>query len=173
MVKKKAPLKIADRPAAPRRSFHQPKEFGDLMVREVMGHETADDEINGRGRTQLENVHGLEVDSICGIGRRPRDANRFGIKVNADEIEVQSPPARPAPDRTQQIAVPATDIDYRQRRTVPGGPDRVAEPAQKRVMTKERLIEIREVAQDTLEIGWIQISAIQPLGLVAPMREVK
>src|SRR5512137_2552642 len=81
MIKETVPLKVADRPAAPRRSFHQPKEFGDLMVREVMGDKTADHEINGRGRSQLENVHSLEVDSIRGIGRRPRDANRFGIEV--------------------------------------------------------------------------------------------
>jgi uncharacterized membrane protein (DUF373 family) len=40
-------------------------------------------------------------------------------------------------------------------------------------MTEEHLIEIREVAQDTLEIRRIQISAIQPLGLIATVREVK
>jgi hypothetical protein len=39
-------------------------------------------------------------------------------------------------------------------------------------MTKEYLIEVREIVQDTLEIGRIQIRAIQPLGLVATMLKV-
>jgi hypothetical protein len=148
VIEETASLKIADRPAAPSRFFHQPKEFRDLKVREVMGHKAADHEINRRGRRQLENVHSLEVDSICGIGRGLRDANRLGIEVDANQVEVHFLPPRPVPDRAQQIAVPASDVNERQRRTVPGCPDRAAEPPEKWIVTEEDSIEARQVAQD-------------------------
>jgi len=98
VIKQTAPLKIADRPATPSRCFHQPNEFGDLVVREMVGDKATDHEINRHGRSQVENVHRLEVDSICGIGRRPRDANRLGIEVDAEQVEVDFSPLRPAPE---------------------------------------------------------------------------
>jgi hypothetical protein len=153
VIKETAPLEIADRPAAPSRSLHQPKEFGDLIVREVMGDKAADHEINRRGRSQLENVDSLEVDSICGIGRGARDANRLGIEVDAEEVEVQFSPLRPAPDCAQQIAVPAADVNERQLRTVPSCPNCLTEPPEKRIVTEEDAIEDRQIAQDLLENG--------------------
>jgi hypothetical protein len=122
------------------------------MVREVMGDKATDHEINRHGRSQVENVHRLEVDSICRIGRRPRDANRLGIEVDAEQVEVDFSPLRPAPDRTQQIAVPATDINDRQLRTPSGCPHRLTEPPEERIVTEEESIEGRQVAQDPLEI---------------------
>jgi hypothetical protein len=49
----------------------------------------------------------------------------------------------------------------------------MTEPPQKRIVTEEDSIEHRQVAQDPLEIGRTYISSIQPLGLIATMREVK
>src|ERR1700731_2927725 len=77
------------------------------MVRD----ETADHEVDRHGWREIQNVHHAIANFVDIVGDRLRNADGLAVEVEPDEPDRQAAFARPAPDRPQQIAVAAADID--------------------------------------------------------------
>jgi hypothetical protein len=81
------PLQVADKPASPRCFLHPAQKIDDRAIREMMGDETADDEVYSRRRSVSKDIRHLEVNPVPLIRCRPSNAYRLRVDIETAESD--------------------------------------------------------------------------------------
>ncbi len=85
-------LQVVDHPAASRGPLHPAQERHDHLVGHMMREQAADDEVDGGGRDEIEDVHHLIFDIEIVSCRRLRDADRLAIEIEPDQLDLPAAP---------------------------------------------------------------------------------
>jgi hypothetical protein len=151
MIGNRSAREIVDEPAEFSVGLHPLQEANQVRLREVVGEEGTDDEV--------DRLFGLESRDV---GRDPTngalrwaglggDGDGIGIEVEPRELDGNGASASPALDAAEAVAVSAADVDDVKRLDGWRCGDGI-EPTQQRPVSEEPAIEARKVAEASAEL---------------------
>ncbi len=100
------------------------------------------------------------------------NADGLAVEIEPDEPDRHTASARPAPDRPQQIALAAADVDKGKRSSLRRALGGAAQPVDHRPMPQHRPVEAGQVAQHQCQFFRACIGAVEPFGFGATPRQI-